>query len=148
MSTLTAVDQDTVQRFIAAKDTKKLIESQLDDIKAELATLEEQITAALAAAGLDGIKDAATGRKITVTRRVWARAAHDKEAACAALQAAGLGDFVAPSFNTHSLSAYFREQLKQRNAAGDPVTDVADLLPAELADAISLTEDTTLSVRA
>lgn len=142
------VGQTTLDQFVALKDRKADLERQLRTIKDELTPLEQQLLDEFAAEGVAGKRHAATGKLVSITRRIWARAHDgDKPAACAALQAAGLGDYVEQSFNTNSLSAYFRELAAQQESAGTPVADLQQLLPEQLRDAIDLTQDHTLSVR-
>ena len=139
----TALDQ-----FVALKDRKADLERQLRLVKDELAPLEQALLEEFAAEGVSGKRHAGTGKLVSISRRIWARAIEgDKPSACEALREAGLDEFVAESFNTNSLSAYFRELLREENEAGDPVTDLDELLPEELLGHIELTEDLTLSVR-
>lgn len=142
-TTTTALD-----RFVDLKARKADLERDLRLVKDELAPLEQQLLDEFAQEGVAGKRHAATGKLVSISRKVWARAAGgDKPAACAALKAAGLDEFVAESFNTNSVSAYFREQLKERTDAGEIVTDLTELLPQELRGHIDLTEDAVLSVR-
>lgn len=139
----TALDQ-----FVALKDRKADLERQLRLVKDELAPLEAALLEEFAAEGVSGKRHAGSGKLVSISRRVWARATGgDKASACAALRAAGLEEFVAESFNTNSVSAYFREQLKERTDAGEIVDDLDALLPDELRGHIDLTEDAALSVR-
>ena len=140
---ITALDQ-----FVALKDRKADLERQLRLVKDELAPLEQALLEEFAAEGVSGKRHAGTGKLVSITRKVWARATGgDKPAACEALRAAGLDEHVGESFNTNSLSALFRERLREREDAGEIVTDVAELLPPELRGHIDLTTDETLSVR-
>lgn len=139
----TALDQ-----FVALKDRKADLERQLRLVKDELAPLEQALLEEFAAEGVSGKRHAGTGKLVSISRKVWARAhGGDKGAAADALEAAGLGDYVQRGFNTNSLSAYFREQLRERTDTGEIVSDLTDLLPAQLRGHIDLTEDAALSVR-
>lgn len=139
----TALDQ-----FVALKDRKADLERQLRLVKDELAPLEQALLEEFAAEGVSGKRHAGTGKLVSISRKVWARATGgDKDAAADALEAAGLGDYVQRGFNTNSLSAYFREQLRERTDTGEIVSDLTDLLPAQLRGHIDLTEDAALSVR-
>lgn len=146
MATDTATS--ALDQFVELKDRKTQLERELRDVKEQLGPLEQQLLDEFAAEGVSGKRHAATGKLVSITRRIWARAHNgDKPAACAALQAAGLGDYVEPGFNVNSLSAYFRELASQRIDAGEPVTDLSSLLPPALVGAIDLTQDHQLSVR-
>ena len=145
-TTVSAQGGTALDQFVALKDRKADLERQLRLVKDELAPLEQALLEEFAAEGVSGKRHAGTGKLVSISRRVWARAAGgDKPAACAALKAAGLDEFVAESFNTNSVSAYFREQLKERTDAGEIVTDLTELLPQELRGHIDLTEDAVLS---
>lgn len=136
-----------LDEFVGLTRRKKALEADVAEIKRELGP----VTAAL----LDEYATEGVRRKVTtdgvavgITRRIWARAADgDKDSAADALEAAGLGDYVQRGFNANSLSAYFREEVKRREADGDPVTDLSDLLPDTLRDVIALTDDHQLTVR-
>lgn len=146
--TIDTAEATTLDQFVTLKDRKTDLERELRDIKEQLGPLEQQLIEAFAQEGVTGKRHAATGKLVSISRRIWARAhAGDKPAACAALASAGLGDYVEESFNTNSLSAYFRELASQHEAAGQPVTDLEQLLPEPLRGAIDLTQDHTLSVR-
>lgn len=145
MSTETAT---TLDQFVALTERKRDLERQLRFIRDELAPLEAQLLDEFSAEGVRGKRHDASGKLVSITRQIWARA-HDgeKDMAADALEAAGLGDYVQRGFNTNSLSAYFRELAKQHAEAGNPV-DLEQLLPEALRGAIDLTEDHKLSVRA
>lgn len=145
-----ATQAGTLDRFIKAKERKALIERELRAIEDELAPLEEELLAEFAAEGVDGKRHAQSGRLVSIRRQIWARPAIDRPAACQALKAhEDLAPYVEETFNTNSLSAYFREEAKRIAAEqGYPVTDLRQLLPEDLRDVIDLTQDHTLSVRA
>lgn len=148
-ATTTAAAGTLLDRYVELAEQKTLLEARLRTVKDSMAATSAELLDQFANEGVTSKRHAATGRLVHVTRRIWARAAGgNKPAACEALLAAGLGDFVEPSFNTNSLSSYFREQAKQRQEAGQPVTDITDLLPDSLKTAIELTEDHQISVRA
>lgn len=138
------------RRLVDLTASKKAIEADLKNVKEQLAEVSERVMAHLADEGLDSVKDASSGKTIYLNRRIWARAATDKPAACEALRQAGgvLADYVEETFNTNSLSAYFREEAKRIAAeTGQPVTDLGVLLPDDLREHIALTEDHVLGVR-
>jgi hypothetical protein len=144
-------ERTTLGRIIDLTDRKRQLDSELRKIKAELEPLHAQMLNEFATRGETSARHAATGKLVYINRRTWARASDgDKAAAYDALVAAGgdLAAFAERGFNTHSLSAYFREQLKIREAEGHPVTDLNELVPDGLRGVIELTEDHTIGVRA
>lgn len=145
-----APDKGTaLDEFVRLTHAKKDLEAQLRLIKDQLAPLEKTLLDEFSAEGVNGKRHAATGKLVSITRQIWARAAGgDKAAAAEALKRCpDTAAFVEPSFNVNSLSAYFREKARDAEAAGQPVLDPAELLPAELHGAIDLTDDFKLSVR-
>jgi hypothetical protein len=145
---MTTAETTSLDRYVELKAEKARIERDLRIVKDELAPLEAALLEEFATEGVSGKRHAGTGKLVSIARRVWARAADgDKDAAADALEAAGLGDYVQRGFNTNSLSAHFRELVKARQEAGDPVTDLDALLPEPLRGRIELTEDAVLSVR-
>jgi len=147
--TATATEQTTLGRIIELTDHKRSLDRQLRALKAELEPLHQQMLDEFAQRGETSARHGATGQLVYINRRTWARAADgNKDRAYDALIAAGLHEYAERGFNTHALSAYFREELKRRQEHGDPVTDITELLPAELQGAIELTTDHSIGVRA
>jgi hypothetical protein len=136
----------TLDRFIELTERKRELEKELRMLKDQLAPLEDDLLDELAQRGESAVRHAATGRLVSIRRQIWARAANGKPAACAALADVGLSEYVEETFNTHSLSAYYRELATQRRQAGQPVTDLEQLLAPRLRGVIALTEDHRLSV--
>lgn len=146
-----AIAEDTtLGQVVELTDLKRTLDAELKRVKDELKPLEEAMLDEFAERGESSARHAATGKLVYIRRQIWARAAEDKAAACAALRAAGLDEFVAESFNTQSLSAYFRELAKNElEAKGIPTTQEAleQLLDEPLRDAIALTQDNQIGVR-
>ena len=140
---------DAVDEFVTLTERKRDLERELRVIKDQIAPVEKRLLDRFAAEGLPGVRHGRTGRMVSITRQIWARAANgDKAAAAQALsQCPDTATFVEPSFNVNSLSAYFREKARDAAQAGDPVTDLQQLLPEQLRGAIALTDDFKLSVR-
>lgn len=146
--TATAAEQTTLGKIIELTDRKRELDKELRAVKGELEPLHAQMLDEFATRGETSARHAASGKLVYINRRVWARAADsDKDRAYEALVAAGLNEYAQRGFNVTSLSAYFNERVKERAAEGNPVTDLAELLPAELREAIDLTEDHTIGVR-
>lgn len=111
---------------------------------------------ALAALEEIGLKNAPLDGGPTVyrERQLWAGvpepeqegATRDYDAACDALEEAGLGEYVQRRFNVQSLSSYFRELERQederrRELELPPVMDPEEeILPAELRGKVTLAE--------
>jgi hypothetical protein len=150
MTTETAAPQATddalvLDRFAELTQRKRELDRELKQVKDEMAPLEQELLQRFAENGWQKVSHKGTGYTFYVRQQIWARAADgDKAAACEALRAAGLGDFVAESFNYQSLSAYFRELADQRAFQGEPLTDLEVLLPEELRGSIQLTTDFSL----
>ena len=140
---------EAVDEFVTLAERKRDLEKQLRIIKDQIAPVEKQLLDRFAAEGLPGVRHGRTGRMVSITRQIWARAANGKAAAAEALaQCPETAGFVEPGFNTNTLSAYFREKAQHAvDETGVPVTDLEQLLPPELRGAIALTEDNKISVR-
>lgn len=138
-----------LDRYVALAAEKSSLDGQLTAVKDELALVEQQLLDEFTREGVTSKRHAATGKLVHVTRRIWARANGDRTATAEAISRAGgeISSFAHLDFNVNSLSAYFREQAREREATGDPVTDLATLVPAVLREHIALTEDHRLSVR-
>ena len=141
--------EDHLTRFVALNDRKGELERNLRLVKDQLYALELQLLDEFSQEGVTSKRHAATGKLVHITRRIWARAAGGKAQAAEALRAHGgeLAEFVELGFNTNSLSSYFSEQAKRRAEDHDPVTDLAELVTADLRDAIALTDTHSLRVR-
>jgi hypothetical protein len=138
-----------LDRFVTAKARKTDLERELRLIKDELSPLEEQLLELFTQEGVSGKRHAQSGKLVSITRQIWARAANgDKDAAAAALEnVPGLAAFVQKGFNVQSLSAHFRELARNHlEETGEPAP-LDQLLPTPLHGLIELTEDHTLSVR-
>lgn len=139
-------EDTTLGQVVELTELKRTLDTALKATKDKLAPRHEELLDSFGEEGVTSKRHAESGKLVYVNRRIWARA-EDKPAACEALKAAGLGDFVQLGFNVTSLSAYFNEAVKGREADGEPVTDLEDLLPQELRGAIALTEDHKIGVR-
>lgn len=154
-----------VDELVRKTSRKRQLEAELRSVNDRLRHLEETVLEEFTERGITGEKHAATGMNVHTARKVWARISKDdparkevtpeeRQRACDALRAAGLGDFVRDDFSTQSLSAHFRQQVKEHDEGQRLLPehertplDVADLLPAECVGAIELTDQPTLSVR-
>jgi hypothetical protein len=139
----------TLDLFVELTETKRDLERELRMVKEQLKPLEAALLDEFVEQGVSGQRHAATGKLVSITRKIWARAKDGNKAAAAEAMARDdeLSAFVEPGWNTNSVSAYFRELAANAAANGDPVTDLMSLVPVELRDVLELTEDHVLSVR-
>lgn len=138
------------RRLVELTASKKATAADLDNIKKQIAEVEERIIEHLGQEGLQNVKDASSGKTIYIKRRIYARPTVDRPIVCAAMKNHDkLRDYVEEGFNVNSLSAYFKaEAARIAEETGEPVTDLTTLLPDDLRDLIALTEDYTLGVTA
>lgn len=145
-----------LRQFAALHDRKARLETEIDEIKVQLAQLEPMLMdefsqesvnkmtvtfPVVLAPGVDGAAPIEASMKATIylERKLWCKIVDgDTPRAIAALKAAGddWAVFVKEGFNSNTLSARLRESEK----AGDP-------LPAALAGAIETSEVFSLRVR-
>lgn len=105
------------RRFAELAFRKRALKDSLDDIDAELATIEPTLLEAFADARirppLKVTTDSGAVLSVYVRRDIWTRAAEDAdEALHAALRRNNLGHFVKPTVSVQTLSAWYREQIK------------------------------------
>lgn len=125
--------------------------------------LTEQVVEELLEAGHRSVKHDATGATLALDQKIWAKVVREgekptddeKDAAARGLIAAGLGVFVKQGFNTNTVSAYFRELVKEHNEAQQQLPEherqprpVESFLPAELEGLIELEDTPTIRVTA
>lgn len=146
---LAEIDMSLLDRFVRVKTTKSTLERDLRLVKLAIDPLQELLKEEFAEEGVSGKRHAATGKLVSITRQIWARAVDDNRDAAAQKMRdlPDLAAFVSLGFNVQSLSAYFREQARDwLDEHGQPA-DLEQLLPTQLHGLIELTEDHTLSVR-
>jgi hypothetical protein len=141
---------NALANFIAAKERKKELERHLADCIVETERLQRILLDEFAAEGVSSKRDVHTGKLVYLSRQVWARAAVDRAETAEALSRhdGALAAFAKLDFNVQSLSAYFREELRNRAENHDPVLDLSLLVPEDLRPYIALTDDHKLSVKA
>lgn len=142
---------------------KRKIETALRHTNGRIAEVDQLVVEELLERGESATKHAATGATLRLARQVWAKVVRadekptdeEKAAAAEGLIAAGLGDYVKPGFNTNSVSAYFREQIKTYDADQRDLPEhervprtAESFLPPELVGLIELDDTPTISVRA
>ena len=134
---------ELVHRYVELVKRKREIEAELRAVKTELGEgegigpgkMEKQALDWMVQNGMESAR--VPGMTVSVNRQLWAFAKDkDRESACEALRAAGLGDMVKENFNMLTLSAWVREQ----DEAGEP-------LPAAFAGRIEVAEVFRLGAR-
>lgn len=115
MNDLVALARQYAELYAAKREA----EANLRSIQQEIAAMEPVLRDEMALNGLDSLPLQTEAGKMTVYlhSQVWAKAKGDRAETCDALEKAGLGEYVSRSFNTMSLSAYVREQLRE----GQPI---------------------------
>jgi hypothetical protein len=122
------LNTSALARFVELTTRKRELEEQVKDVSRQISEIEELLLEDFSSSGVSSVRT--DGGTVSIRRELWASCKDgDYGRACAALEAAGLGEFVQPRFNSMTLSGYFREL--DRN--GDPI-------PAALEGAIDLTE--------
>lgn len=123
------MNTDLLRRFAELALEEKDLKARLDAVKARKARLEQPAMDELLTAGLANAP-LTIGITVYVETTLWAKACRmlgpdgqpviesgrekpDWPRACAALERAGLGEYVGPQFNVSSLSAFFREQRRE-----------------------------------
>lgn len=106
------INRDDLLEFVELSDRKAALNEMLKRNAEKLAAVERRLLDQFADLDEGGgsIRLPSLGRTVYVHRQLWANArGGDRGRAAEALEAADLGDFVEPSFNTNTVSAYFRE---------------------------------------
>jgi hypothetical protein len=144
---LAETEMSPLDRFVRAKTAKTVLERDLRLVKLDIDPLETKLLELFAQEGVSGKRHAASGKLVSITRKIWARADDKETAATAMRRLPNLAAFVGLSFNVQSVSSYFRELARTYlDEHGEPA-ELEQLLPPELHGLIELTEDHTLSVR-
>lgn len=123
-----------VNKLVELTLQKRELETRAKELAREIAEVEESLLEQFGEAGISSVR--AEGGTVSLSRQLWATCADgDYSRACAALEAAGLSEFVQNRFNSNTLSAYFRELDRD----GRPI-------PKALEGAIDVAERFTLRV--
>lgn len=130
------MDIELNKEYADLSKEKRKVEAELDRIKNRMAEIEPLLLDMWAESGLDRMT--VDGVTMFIHTQLWAGVADGftREQAVGGLKAAGLGDFVTENYNSNSLSAYFREQVKQ-----------SDIEAIELPEGIKVTEKFSIRTR-
>ena len=136
-----------VQKYIRLHTEKKITESALERITAEVKALEEELLPLFEQGSVDRM--GALGKTVYIHRQLWPRNTVSSETTTAALKASGLDALVREKYNSNSLAAYVREVRKEHEVDGLPLNceQVREFLPKPLQGAIEVTEKIGLRVR-
>jgi len=134
-------DLKTMQEYAALVAEKRRLEAELRTVGKNAAAHEERVLRIMSGQ-LQNVK-LEGGPTLYLKRQLWVKAPkklddsgneilnsngtaqRDTFAACEALKAAGLGEFVKEGYNAQTVSAYFREL---DNEGVDPPKEVADVM--------------------
>jgi hypothetical protein len=148
---------------------KRALEQAVGRLNGRIAELNEVVVEELLERGDTSGKHAATGASYRINPKMYARLVADtdgmpkseadeiravaKVRASRALMDADLGDFVRPDFNLNTLSAYFREQIKEYRETQLALPEhervpkaASEFLPEELRGLIELDDTPTITV--
>ena len=140
-----------MSRYVALSLERRALEAKLKLVEADLGALDEPLRMQMAEHGVSNMR--AGGLTVYINRQLWAGGAkvevtqpdgtvavvNDRQITCDALIAAGQGQFVEPSFNVNTVSAWVRELPQDDNGA--------PILPPELVGKISVAERYQLRTR-
>ena len=101
------MDTEALHEFVELEKERRKLEVQLKSLKARKAKLEEHLLTEFEQAGVQNMR--VDGMTVYVHRQTWANHAGNPDALVAAMRAAGMGEMVKTSVNTHTLSAWVRE---------------------------------------
>lgn len=107
------MDIDSLHKIKGMVERKRALERELKQLVVEIARLEEVVLNQFIDSGVDAIK--VDGSTLYLHKQVWAGVAegYTKEQAVDELKEVGLGDYVHETFNVNSLSAYYREAVRE-----------------------------------
>lgn len=125
------------KQFVGHSRRKTELEAELSDVKKKMGELEPVLLTAIEEEKFPE-SSRVDGMTVFLRRQVWASAKDgDYEAACEALRAAGLEEYVNTRFNVQSVSAYVRD-LEREEIPLDP----------RLVAALNITEKFSVQARA
>lgn len=111
---------DALKKILNLDDEKKRLDARIKEIRAERAVLEETLMNEFAENGINQMK--VDGKTVYLTRELWA-SPKDKDQSFNYLKLIGLGDYVAETVNSNSISAFVREMEKSQEPLPDGFED-------------------------
>lgn len=135
-STALCRELNNICTAVAARD------AELKGLKKRKKELSQRVAKLFLAEGRQNTK--LDGKMFALRRdvRAWKARGFEMTAACEALTAAGLEDFVTPHYSASTLTAYVREELKK----AAPGTAAQDVIPAEMQAIFKADEEFTVIV--
>lgn len=119
------LDTSLAREFARLTARKRELEEQVTAINSEIRGIEGPLLTNMVNEGVESLPVSHDKGKSTVYvhSQIWAKPKASRDAAAAALKEAGLGEFVVEGFNTNTVSAFVREELKEGNELPTPVQE-------------------------
>lgn len=136
---------ELAEQYAMLDERKRELDNQLNDVKEKMKEVEDELLTFFEKKGISNISIA--GKTLYLHRQLWAGYKNDMDNAVEALKKAGLNDYVRENFNTHSLSAYFRELYREREEEAKGIIKPEDILDPDLKEEIKLTERVQIRAR-
>ena len=131
-----------IREYIELQRRKKILDNDLSKVKSEMGAMHDAVLDELIEADTQRIT--IDGATVHIRKETWAKVVTNEgesldeayERATRALRECGLDQYVNTRFNTHSLSAYVREVIRE-----------GDEIPLEFEGAIQVTDAMKVGVR-
>jgi hypothetical protein len=129
-----------IRRFIQLTREERELKARLQQVASMKGALELSIRDYLMSSGLDSVH--ADGFIVYIREQLWAKAKATSTGpeVCAALKAAGMGQFVREHFEVQALSAHIRglKHAYERQLASGAIKDISEVLPPEVARVLNV----------
>jgi hypothetical protein len=120
------MDTLKVSKFLELKARAHQLDVALKEVKDEMYTVEISLLGEFEKDGVDSVK--LNGQTVYIHRQLWAKAmGGDKAKACEVLRSNGLTHFLEEKFNTHSVSAWFREMDQTGSEVPEEILEAFDV---------------------
>jgi len=122
------------------------LQDEVDGLKEDRQELAEEVMEVFQERGIN--KLTINSQTLYLHSQYWAGYKNDKTSAVEALKEAGLSEYIKETYNTHSLSAYIRDLIREyENEQGEPLLDAEEVLPPALREEVKVTEKISLRNR-
>jgi len=115
-----------VSKYAELASKRRKLDAEVNQLKAQLAALEETLVEGFAQAGIQNVKTAA-GQTVYLNREIFAKLVGDPKKARTALRRAGLGDFIKEAISSQTLRAWVREMDEAIPKGLQPYIDVTEV---------------------
>ena len=115
-----------VSKYTELTSKRRTLDAEVNQLKAQLAALEETLVEGFAQAGIQNVKTAA-GQTVYLNREIFAKLVGDPKKARTALRRAGLGDFIKEAISSQTLRAWVREMDEAIPKGLQPYIDVTEV---------------------